>query len=168
MDNRAAGQIPQKAARYIVLLGSAILALLVGTFVYLVDRDWASTQFLSPLAALQGDPAAFFGALGQVLPSFCHAYAFTLLLIMALGASRHARPFGAAVWFAIAAGLELLQAGRMQLLAQEPTALLAGSPLANSVRAYVVNGHFDSGDLIAAAVGCLAAYIVSSVLEVPK
>jgi len=142
--------------------------MLVGTCVYLFDRDWGSTQFLAPLAEWQGEQLPLFGTLGLVLPSFCHAYAFALLLIMALGRSGRVRRLGAAAWFAVAAGLELLQSQRLDTLFPESTALLAGSTVSNSLQSYIVNGRFDSGDLAAAALGCLFAYFVSSVLEVPK
>jgi hypothetical protein len=164
----ATREYQQGTARHAALLSSTLLALLIGTFVYLLDRDWASTQFLAPLADLQGESSVLFGALGQILPSFCHAYAFALLLIMALGRSSHARHLGAAAWFAVAAGLELLQLERLHTLLPEPTTLLAGSALANSIHTYIANGHFDPGDLFATGLGCLAAYLVSSVLEVTQ
>lgn len=168
MYTDATREYQQGTAKYAALLSSTLLALLVGAFVYLLDRDWASTQFLAPVAEWQGEQSVLFGALGQVLPSFCHAYAFALLLIMALARSSHARQLGAAAWFAVAAGLELLQAERLHALLPEPNALLAGSTLSNSIHAYIVNGHFDTGDLFAAGLGCLAAYLVSSVLEVTQ
>jgi hypothetical protein len=158
----------QETTRRVALLSSTLLALLVGTLVYLLDRDWASTRFLAPLADWQGEQSAIFGALGQVLPSFCHAYAFALLLILALGRSRYARQLGAVAWFAIAAGLEFLQAERLHILLPEPTALPAGWTLANSIYTYFANGHFDPADLLAAGLGCLVAFLVSSILEVTQ
>lgn len=168
MFTYATRKYQQETTRRVALLSSILLALLVGTLVYIFDRDWASTRFLAPLADWQGDQSALFGALGQVLPSFCHAYAFALLLILMLGRSRYARQLGAAAWFAIAAGLELLQAERLQILLPEPTALPADSTLVNSIYTYLADGHFDPGDLLAAGLGCLVAFFVSSILEVTQ
>ena len=156
----------QVAAQRLALPGSALLALLVGTSVYLVDRDWATVRFLAPLAALQGEQANLFGALGQVLPAVCHAYAFTLFLILVLGRSRRARVLGAVGWFVLAAGLEVLQAEWVSAALSGLAALLPESQgLSSSIINYAMNGRFDPGDLLAAALGCAAAFLVASVLE---
>jgi hypothetical protein len=158
-------RIGQAAAQRLALPGSALLALFVGTSVYLFDRDWATVRFLAPLAALQGEQANFFGALGQVLPAVCHAYAFTLFLILVLGRSRRARVLGAFGWFVLAAGLEVLQAERVSAALSGLAALLPESQGLSSSINYAVNGCFDPGDLLAAALGCAAAFLVASVPE---
>lgn len=158
-------QIGQAAAQKLAVPGSALLALLIGTCVYLVDRDWATVQFLAPFAALQGEQANLFGALGQVLPAACHAYAFTLLLILALGCSRRARVLGTFGWFLLAAALEVLQAERVSAALSWLAALLPESQGFSSIINYAVNGRFDPGDLLAAALGCAAAFLVVSVPE---
>ena len=158
-------QIGQAAAQRLAVPGSALLALLIGTSVYLVDRDWATVQFLASFAALRGEQANFFGALGQVLPAVCHAYAFTLFLILALGQTRCARFLGASGWFLLAAGLEVLQAERVSAALSGLAALLPESRGFSSIINYAVNGRFDPGDVLAAALGCAAAFLVASVLE---
>ncbi len=158
-------QIGQAAAQKLAVPGSALLALLIGTCVYLVDRDWATVQFLAPFAALQGEQANLFGVLGQVLPAACHAYAFTLLLILALGCSRRARVLGTFGWFLLAAALEVLQAERVSAALYGLAALLPESQGFSSIINYAVNGRFDPGDLLAAALGCAAAFLVVSVPE---
>ena len=159
-------QIGQAAAQRLAVPGSALLALLIGTSVYLVDRDWATVQFLASFAALRGEQANFFGALGQVLPAVCHAYAFTLFLILALGQTRCARFLGASGWFLLAAGLEVLQAEWVSAALSGLAALLPESQgLSSSIINYAVNGRFDPGDVLAAALGCAAAFLVASVLE---
>lgn len=159
--------IRQQAIRKIALPGSAVLALLIGVAVYVIDRDWASALFLLPVAAFQPDTSALFGPLGQVLPSFLHAYAFSLLLILALGHSRNARRNGALTWFAIASCLEFLQATYFHDLLSAP-ATPAAAAVATSVQSYVLNGQFDPGDVVASGLGCAAAFAISSVLEVTR
>ena len=158
-------QIGQAAAQKLAVPGSALLALLIGTCIYLVDRDWATVQFLAPFAALQGEQANLFGALGQVLPAVCHAYAFTLFLILVLGRTRRARFLAALGWFAFASGLEFLQAERTTIPLYGLAAVLPESQGVSSIINYAVNGGFDPGDLLAAALGCAAAFLVMSVPE---
>jgi hypothetical protein len=152
------------AIEKLVLPASAVVALLVGTCVYIVDRDWASTRFLASIADWQPEGIAFFGSLGSTLPSFFHAYAFALLLILALRPYRYARPLGAAAWFLIASGLEYSQMAGSSV----PAPALAGFPIMNSFYNYAVLGRYDPGDLWAAGLGCLLAFVVVSLLEIRR
>jgi len=147
------------------LPASAFLALAIGTSVYVLDRDWTTVQFLAFFADRQGDIVPVFGTLGQVLPSFCHAYAFALLLILVLGRSRQARLTGAISWFAVAAICELVQSERIADLISKTATTGAGAPVLDSIIRYIAGGHFDPGDLVAAAAGCLAAFLVASARE---
>lgn len=157
--------IGQAATQKLALPASALVALLVGTSVYLFDRDWATVLFLEPVAAMQGNQTNLFGLLGNVLPAFCHAYAFSLLLILALGQTRRTRIIGALAWFAVAAGLEVLQSEPMSVLLTGLAAPNNDPALLGSIYNYTVNGHFDPGDLLAAGLGCMAACFAASVLE---
>ena len=165
MFRGAKGSCRQEAIRKFALPGSSLLALLLGIAVYLLDRDWSSTLFLAPLVAHQPQVFGFFGSLGQVLPSFLHAYAFALLLILALGSYRYARHVGALGWFTLAAGLEVLQADHFHALFAAPVPQHAASAVLGGIQLYVVNGHFDPRDLLAAGLGCVAAFAIASVLE---
>jgi hypothetical protein len=158
-------KIGQVAAQKLAVPASALLALLVGTSVYLVDRDWATVQFLAPFATLQGEQANLFGVLGQFLPAACHAYALTLFLILVLGRTGRARFLGAFAWFVLATGLEVLQAEWMATPLHGLAALLPESQGFSSIINYAVNGRFDPVDVLAAALGCAAAVLVASVPE---
>jgi hypothetical protein len=165
VDTCAERRYESHAVKLTAIGTSAILALVAGTCVYLLDRDWASTLFLAPFDGWQAGQADLFGALGGNLPSFFHAYALASLLIILLGRIPHARPIGASLWFATAAVLECLQADQLKTLLGSTTAI-AGTPgFLASIRAYIDNGHYDAGDIVAAAVGCAAAWAVSFVLE---
>lgn len=153
------------AIRWLALPGSALFALLIGISVYVFDRNWATVQFLAPFAASSGEQGDVFGPLGQVLPAFCHAYAFSLLLILTLGRTPRMRILGAFAWFAVASGLEAMQAERVSALFHRLATLYPDSPVLGSVSNYVVNGHFDPGDLLAAGLGCAIAWLVASVPE---
>ena len=158
----------QAQPRTLALAASAVVFLVLGTCVYLLDRDWATARFLAPLAGLQGEPAGLFGSAGLVLPAFCHAYAFSLLLILALGRTRRACIVGAFAWFAVAAGLEFLQSPSISARLQTLAAWYTDSPALGSISMYAVNGHFDPYDLAAAGLGCVAAWFVASLPEERK
>lgn len=152
----------QAQPRTLALAASALAFLLLGTCVYILDRDWATAWFLAPLAGLQGEPAGLFGSVGFVLPAFCHAYAFSLLLILALGRTRRACLLGALAWFAVAAGLEFLQLAPMSARLQTLAAWYTDSPVLGSIMMYAVHGRFDPYDLAAAGLGCVAAWLIAS------
>ena len=146
------------------LFASSILAILTGTTVYLLGRDWTTTLFLTPVSAWQPELHVSFGFLGANLPSLCHAYAFTLLIILALWPARHARLAGALTWLFVAAALECLQADAISDPVAVWTGWLAGNPIADGVLAYMMNGHFDVADLAATVLGVSAAFVVTSIL----
>jgi len=147
--------------------GSALLALIAGSLVYVADRDWASTIFLAPFADLQPETPGFFGPLGLVLPSFLHAYAFALLLILAIGRTRRDAFFGAGAWFVCAAVLESVQAEPLRELLFVQGTTSTSFPLLNAFHSYTVNGQFDPGDLLASLLGCATALAISFVREAP-
>lgn len=165
VDTYAVRLFERHAVKLAALNISAILALAAGTSIYLFDRDWASALFLAPFADLQVGYAGLFGVLGGNLPSFFHAYAFALLLIILLGQATYARRLGASLWFTIAAALEFLQAGQAGAMISGSAALPAGPAFLERVQAYIANGHLDAGDLLATGLGCVAAYAISSILE---
>jgi len=168
MFRSATDRFRQSAIFKIVVPGSIILSLALGTAVYILDRDWSTALFLAPILDWQPDPFGLFGRLGYVLPSFFHACAFTLLLIVAFGRTRHARRVGAVTWFIIAATLEIAQAEFLRETVFGTSAHPASATLLNIIQSYVVNGHFDSGDLVATALGCAVAYLIASALEEQK
>ncbi len=158
------GRLGSLAARSL-LPASGLLALFTGAAVYLVDRDWTTALFLAPVSAWQPDLGVSLGSFGLSLPSLCHAYAFTLLIILALRPARHARLTGALAWLTVASALECLQADPIAERIASGVGLLAGNPVADGFLAYMLNGHFDLADLAATALGVLAAFVATSTLE---
>lgn len=163
MFSRSAQVRPSRTRRAVAL--SALFALLLGAGVYLLDRDWDSVRLLAPLSDLQPQAFGWFGSPGYMLPSLLHAYAFTVLLILALGPYRHARAAGTLVWFTVAATMELLQADGFDPLFEGSTAQLSGPFWIEGMRAYFLNGYFDAGDLWGTALGCVTACVVTAAVE---
>lgn len=140
----------------------ALAALLLGTLVYLLDRDWATVQFLAPLSPWQSGVAGWFGSAGGVLPSFLHAFGISVLLVAACSPWRGLRPWICAGWFLFAAGLECLQAESMARLMFAGSGSSADGLVILALRDYAVLGRFDTNDLVALALGCIAAYAATA------
>lgn len=158
------GLLGSLAARTL-LPASGFFALFAGSAVYLLDRDWATTLFLAPVSAWQPDLNVSFGFIGASLPSLCHAYAFALLIILALRPSRYARAAGALAWLIVASALECLQADVIAERLANGAGSFAGNPIADGFLAYTMNGHFDVADLAATALGVSAAFVATSIKE---
>jgi hypothetical protein len=147
------------------LFASAVAALVAGTAVYVLARDWAPVLFLAPLADWQPGRLGLFGGLAYTLPAFLHAYAFALLLILALLPSRSARWLGALAWLLLASGLEVLQSGVVKAFVAEHFHAIAGTPVAGAFLGYITFGRFDAADLVATALGVFTAWLTSFALE---
>lgn len=143
------------------LASTAVAALLLGTAVYLLDRDWASSSFLAPFVDYQWPRSAVFGAVGGFLPALLHAYAISVLIIIALWPWPRARAWVWSLWFIIASTLELLQSGSGNawlLVLERP---IGGGGIVGYLKSYALQGQFDSLDMLAAGIGCFAALAVT-------
>ena len=143
------------------LILTAVAALLLGATVYVLDRDWASSMFLEPLSDYQWERAAVFGAFGRFLPAFLHAYAFCVLLIVALWPWPRTRLWVCLLWFTIASTLEWLQSGGGDAWLFTLDRLPGDIPLMAYLERYTFQGTFDNSDLLATGVGCLIALAVT-------
>jgi hypothetical protein len=144
------------------------MALVLGTAVYLFDRDWSMVRFLAPLSAWQPGTQGWLGPFGNSLPSFLHAYAFALLVILALRPYRHASAVGALGWLVVAGTLELLQADSFRDICSGTAGSLSNLHWLRVPGACLVNGSFDTGDLWATALGCFLAWVASSFSELRR
>ena len=144
------------------LILSVVVALLLGTAVYLLDRDWARAMFLEPFVQYQGARSDVFGALGGVLPALLHAYAIPVLIIVALRPWPWTRIWVCLLWFTIASTLEWLQSDAASALFFAADRLSSEIPLLTYLERYSVQGTFDYIDLVATGVGCLTALVVTS------
>lgn len=148
------------------LIFSAVGALLLGTAVYLLDRDWADSMFLEPFIAYQWPTSAVFGVFGGFLPALLHAYAIPVLIMAALCPWPRTRPWVCLLWFTIASALEWLQSDVGAALFVAADRLPGDLPLLKYLESYAVQGHFDILDLIATSVGCLAALAVTIAISI--
>ena len=144
------------------LIITAVAALLLGAAVYVLDRDWASSMFLEPLADNQWQRSAVFGAFGRFLPALTHAYAFCVLIIVTLWPWPWTRLWVCLLWFTIASTLEWLQSGVIDAWLLVLGRLPDEIPLMAYLERYALQGTFDNIDLLATGVGCLIALVVTS------
>ena len=133
-------------ARTPLVLTVALSSLLLGVLVYLMRP--ADAWFLTTLN-FRADvpPLGLADDLTGSLPSFTHALSFTLLSTLALGVSRRAALFSAALWLAVEIMFEVGQHAAVSAYLNR-----AGLGLA-----YFRGGTFDTGDLAACSIGVASA-----------
>lgn len=143
-------------ASTIRLLALVGVALLLGAAVYAFDRPPGSAWFLPAAWSLAG-PAHPFGVIAGQLPEILHVFAFSLLTAAVLPATRRAAWTSCGAWWLIDSLFELGQHPKLSPLLATATSGLKGIPLLGNTPAYFANGAFDPLDLLAIALGALAA-----------
>jgi hypothetical protein len=141
------------------LVVSAFIALAIGATVYMVGRPLGSVYLLPAGWSLADSQHLRLGWLGNNIPSFVHVYAFGLLTAAVLGASRSLALASCATWWAIDC---LFEVGQHPLLSPYISAAappwFSNVPVLENIVPYFVCGTFDPWDLVAIALGALAAY----------
>jgi hypothetical protein len=140
----------------------ALLALLTGTAIYLLGRDWSTVHLLAWAAELQGHgPALQLGSWSGSVPSFAHACGFSLLTALVLGGGPIRAGIACLFWGVTDSVLELLQRPAWSAALPPLPPGVADLPLLNNVSAYFVHGVFDVLDLVAIALGTVTAWLVA-------
>lgn len=149
----------ERQGRCVLLAATGCLGLVIGILVYLTDRDASRAALIPTIAALAGHKV--FGTLGQWLPGFVHPFAFSLFTAAALP-SRPLPRYGACIaWCAVNVAFEAGQHPQVKLrLAKALRDSLGQAPPAQALADYFLRGTFDRGDIVAAALGALAAAAV--------
>jgi len=141
----------------------ALVALLLGIVVYLLDRQAESVYFMSDWMALGDDQSSVFGLLGQHIPTFVHVYTFILLTMALVVPADRYRQFLLPVclgWFVVDSLFEIAQ---IDFIAQRIAGWLpdwfANVPFLENTASYFIVGTFDVLDLLSIGLGTLAAYV---------
>ncbi len=140
-----------------IVIGLAVL--LLGTMVYVVDRPWEQTIFVPGDLSLFPLTPSVFGVTGHSLPTFAHVFAFSLLTIALVGGAKRAAITVCLGWCLVEAAFELGQHLALALATAMPP-WFAGLPMLNKSASYFLHGTFDPLDILAIALGALAAYFV--------
>jgi hypothetical protein len=148
---------PHGAPARLVALGC--LALGVGIFVYLTDRDPSRAALIPAVTALaQGH---LFGAIGLWLPSFVHPFAFSLFTAAVQSPRRSPAYWACAMWWAINIAFEVAQAPNVSVdVADMLPQLFGQSWLTNTISNYLLQGTCAVADLVATTAGAAAAAAV--------
>jgi len=139
---------------------AAVTALLIGVFVYLLDRQSESVYFMTYWMSLGNTMNPFFGIVGNQLPTFIHVYAFILLTMAVASASRESVLIICLFWLILESLFELAQITVIaQWIANYTPEWFHGIPFLENTAAYFLAGTFDVLDLCSIAAGTLAAYL---------
>jgi hypothetical protein len=142
-------------------LWAAVLVFVLGSSVYLFDRSAADIYFIPSWWTLADGTPGLFGSLGGSLPSFVHPFCFALWTSVLLMPWRVSPLLICLGWFGLEAALEIAQA---QSLANRIIDWLPGWfadwPILANVPHFFSRGLFDPGDLLAIALGSVAAYLI--------
>ena len=144
----------------IIQAASAAIVLLVGVFVYLLDRQADSVYFMAHWMAWGENSGPFFGAIGNHLPTFVHVYAFILLTAIFVKQPRvYALPI-CLFWFTIDSLFEVAQITTFaQWIAQHIPYWVHKIPFLENTSHYFLSGTFDMLDILSIMAGTLAAYL---------
>ena len=138
----------------------ALIALLVGTAVYLLDRQPETVYFMADWMGRGDHARPFFGALGGYLPAFIHVYAFTLLTVLVAAPSRAHALAICLFWLVVDSAFEFAQIGVVaRAVADHVPGWFAGIPFLDNTSRYFLAGTFDVLDLYSIAAGSFAAYL---------
>lgn len=139
---------------------AAVTALLIGVFVYSLDRQPESVYFMSSWMALGDNINPFFGTIGDQLPTFVHIYAFILLTMAVVSPSRKYVLPVCLFWLIIDSFFELSQITVLaQWITRQVPDWFHGIPFLENTASYFLRGTFDVLDLCSIAAGTLAAYL---------
>jgi hypothetical protein len=141
-----------------ILIG--VIVLLLGSFIYLVDRPPDQTYFVysSPVKiTLFNTIPNVFGSIGGSLPECIHVFSFILITAGLLFCNRRGYRIICLSWFLIDAAFEIGQhfpAWSSKIIPHWFT----GIPFLENTESYFLHGTFDFIDLAAIGFGTLIAY----------
>jgi len=144
-----------------IQLITAVIVLVIGVLVYLLDRP-STSVYLIPDSWSPGDSVApIFGVLGGSLPTFAHTCAFTLFTSALLEPWRWSATVACAAWWIMGSLFEFAQTDAWSaVIAARVPGWFADWPLLDNVADYFVGGHFDWLDLASICAATLGALIV--------
>jgi hypothetical protein len=140
----------------------ACAVLVVGSLVYLLDRPADTALFPGAILSNQKLPGLF-GPIGNSLPTFAHAFSFSILTAVWLGGARRACLAACLAWFAIDCAFEV---GQHALVAERLVKLIPNwfehLPILAQANSYFLMGTFDVWDLTSIGIGAATAYLVTA------
>ena len=149
------------------LIAIGFVALVVGTMVYLTDRPPKTAYFIRVLfrnlSFYSGSPSHF-GYIGYNLPAFIHVFSFSLF---SAGVNRKAREWkliNCFSWFLLNTIFKIGQKFPVEAVRCIPK-WFNKIPFLENTGNFFRYGTFDLWDIVAFAIGALAAFICLTLLE---
>lgn len=126
----------------------AISGLVLGLFVYLIDRHPETVYFIPQWLSLSTNVKPFFGFVGNFLPTFFHVFVFILLTTVVLApAGKLVIPI-CTTWLTIDSLFEVAQLPAIaQWIARHVPAWFQAVPFLDNTANYFTAGTFDVLDL---------------------
>jgi hypothetical protein len=142
-----------------ILIGAA--GLLVGTFVYLVDRPPDQTYFIyysNIDISLYNIFPNLFGFIGNSFPAFIHVFSFILITAGLIASKKRDYLIICFSWFFADCSFELGQKFSSIVVTLVPD-WFAGIPYLENTKNFFLSGTFDYFDLTAITIGAALAYL---------
>ena len=143
-----------------ILIGAA--GLLIGSFVYLIDRPPDQTYFVYSSRikiSLYETLPNVFGVIGNSLPDLLHVFSFILITAGLLSCQKRGYLIICLSWFSLDFSFQLCQKYNELPLKIIPN-WFKGIPFLENTENYFSQGTFDIFDVIAIASGTAIAYFV--------
>lgn len=135
-----------------------LLLLLLGSLVYLLDRNPDSVYFIPSWLSQWSPYQSFYGKFGNFIPTFVHPFALILLTAAFVELKKHNIIGICLTWLLIDSLFELAQ---MTVVAQWLIGIVpsfTNVPILENTRNYFLYGTFDVLDLVSIVLGTMAAY----------
>jgi hypothetical protein len=162
--------MPEKASPYhftrassvSLILGAAGIGLVLGLFVYVLDRQLGSVYIIPNWLEVMGPSKPVFGLIGEQIPTFVHTLAFSLLTYALLAPTPGAALLSAITWLSIGSFFEIAQASAVaHWISSHSPDWLASIPFLENIPGYFLAGTFDPLDLVSIAAGAVLAYLIA-------
>jgi hypothetical protein len=143
------------------------VALTLGILVYLFDRPATAVYFVPDSWRLAATPHLLFGVLGNYLPAFMHALAFSLF-INAIAGRRYVGLMCAS-WFMAEVSFEVAQTDSVAFrIADILPDWFARLPILENISSHFLTGRFDVMDVLFLMFGCATAYAIGYLVLPPR
>lgn len=148
------------------LAALSVAMLVVGTLIYIVDRQPGSAAALPASLSLHSGVTRWFGAAGDWLPSFLHAFAFSVLTALVLPRTLSHAAAACAGWALVETAFEVGQHAAVSPWLVQALAPFAGTaPGAIQLQRYFAAGSFDPADVAAGIAGATLAFVVLALIH---
>jgi len=145
----------------LIWLATGLSSLILGTLVYITDRNPDTVYFLSENLSLFQTRSGTFGPFGDHLPTFLHCFALILMTAAVLGSQRISAIKVSLAWMFIDSTFEIAQAQAIsKLITTYIPSWFGSTPILENTQAYLIYGKFDVIDLISIMVGGIAACVL--------